>query len=101
MSISADQLIAASKDVTQYVTLMMSTSADQLTAAGKDCRSAGDFSDEYISGLLDISADLSLSADPSRTLLKKHANLCFDSFGKAVIGDTRQKFACAIFYIHS
>jgi hypothetical protein len=36
------------------MTLVMSTSADQLTAAGKDARSAGgDFSDEYISGLLD------------------------------------------------
>jgi hypothetical protein len=36
MSTSADQLIAAGKDVAQPVTLEMSTSADQLTAADKD-----------------------------------------------------------------
>ncbi len=94
MSTSADQLTAAGKDVAQPVTSVMSTSADQLTAAGKDCRSAGDFSDEYISGLLDISADLSLSAEPPQALLK---NLCFDSFEKVVIDDTWQKFAFAIF----
>ncbi len=51
MITSVDQLITAGKDVAQSVTSVMST--DKLIAAGKDARSAGDFSDEYISGLLD------------------------------------------------
>jgi len=107
MNISAEQLIAAfcnggqaQRPLAQWWVhqlnswLLQSAKADKHSALlrsdeyiswSADCcrqrlRLAGDFSDEYISGLLDISADLSLSADPPQTVQKKHANLCFDSF---------------------